>query len=637
MIELLPPIIDVEFDVGLLLQPAITPNPTAMSITPSSITARGRVGRPTLIDPPVIVVEGFGKNTVASVGGTELRSYVGVVSTKGILVDSLNFSYQLNGRGTASFTLFDREGTFTAERGDEVIINRQFDGDMHRLFGGVVDTVTRYHPSKSNLALFTEVTCIDYGVLLDRRIVHKYYDAVIIWSIFTMVNDLLLSFPTSPFELRFGWGGSGDALVAENQVFNYVTLNQAIKQLVDSAGLEFRTDTYGNVRVFDAATGYTAAPIVLNDSVVGIIQPKLRFTDAMRANRIFVRPSRGLPLLRTDRFVADGSQRGFNTDYVIHGAKPVISVNGTVIDPALVFEYNAYSIEEHLFSYAPDSYGVYSNPNNPPYATGTVIEVTYLFPIPTLPYAEDAALIASDGLSELVVEVKDEQNVDELTRIAEGLLLRYKDRPATLQFDTLKPGFEPGMLLTINWTQPPFPIFAGTMVITQVSAKETSGLLKFSVQASNTAWQRDGNAAIAAAELYARSRAPISHAGEPIIIKLAQTQAFDYAGNPGMEVGVVPGRHIVQDSGILESVTWNWGPGTGPLTEDIVVDIFLNDVSIFGSSKLTYATTDSGTLTRLTFTSYPFYLAKGDVVTAEVLFGVDPNAKDGTIQMNVIR
>mgnify|MGYP000553025092 CR=1 FL=1 len=92
MIELLPPIIDVEFDVGLLLQPAITPNPTAMSITPSSITARGRVGRPTLIDPPVIVVEGFGKNTVASVGGTELRSYVGVVSTKGILVDSLNFS-----------------------------------------------------------------------------------------------------------------------------------------------------------------------------------------------------------------------------------------------------------------------------------------------------------------------------------------------------------------------------------------------------------------------------------------------------------------------------------------------------------------------------------------------------------------
>jgi hypothetical protein len=628
------PPIEETIDVGQFVLPSSgISSPTAMAITPASIVGTGAVGRPTLLDalvPPATT------GTVTTVAGTVLRE-ASTSARKGVKVDSLNFNYQLNGRGTASFEILDLDGTFTAENGDEVTIYRQFDGTSVRLFGGIVDRVTRFHDGKSSQMLHTQVSCIDYGVLLDRLIAHKYYDAVIIWSVFTMVNDLLLSF-ASTTNLRFGWGlGSGDALVEGTRIFNYVTLNQGIKQLTDEAGLEFRTDTFGNVIVFDAATGYQAAPYVLDDNVEIVRNPVLEYTDGLRANRIYVRPSRGLPLLRTDRHVADGSQRGFNTDFVISGAKPVISVDGVVTDPALTFEYDAYSVEEHLFSYAPDSYGIYSNPNDAPYTAGTIIEITYLHPIPTLPYAEDAALIASDGLSEIVVEVKDEQNIEKLRLIAEGLLIRYKERPATLRFQTRTPGFEPGMLLTVNWTQPAFPVFTGTMVITAVTAQESGKILWFSVEASNTAWQRDGNAAMVAAENYARSRAPISHAGEPIVIKLAQTQGFDYDGNPGMNIGVVPGRRIVQDSGILENVTWTWGPGTAPLTEDIVVDIFLNDVSIFGASKLVYANTDSGTLMRLNFTSYPFYLAKGDVITAEVLTGVDTNAKDGTIQLNVIR
>jgi hypothetical protein len=593
----------------------------ALPLRPVSITTGAQVGRPTL---PLSTAP-----LIFYIGSTTLQDD-GTVQTKGVVLNTVEITSQLGSRGTARFTTRDTLGAFKPTVGQEVVIFRQQGATRIRIFGGYVDQVEEHRPAKSNQILFCDVSCIDYGIILDRRFARKYYDLTLAWNEGSMVRDLLLTY-ASDTPLRFA-GAFGGGTITEPQIFNYVTLTEAINKTCNAtgAGLDFRVDWYGGCYLFPTGTGYTSAPLSLVDSSTHCREPRLQRTGALKANRVFVRPSRGLPLTRTETFVGNGVAQYFITEYVITEL-PVVKVNGV---EKIVVAYNAYSLDPHDFSYVPDGHGVFQNPYQTPYTSSDTIEVIYPHPIAELPKAEDTVLIASEGLSEHVVEVRDVQNLNVLQDIADGWLVRLKNGPANLSFMTRTDGYEPGQTLSVTWTVKPFPIFTGSMVITQVSLSVTDkDLFWYTVQATNTLWQGQNNAAQFTQELISRSRQPLSQAAEILPFKIAKT--IEGLTNPGASPQVIKDVYIVQGDGILGGLTFSWD--SEPTLADITIDIFVNGVSIFGTNKLVFKTTDSNTVSRILFSPQPFYVYKGDEVTAEQLSGTDATAKDGTILLSLIR
>lgn len=573
----------------------------------ASIPSTTRVGSPTFVastSPYSIFI-----------GTTNINNY--------LAVGTLSMTQQLGSRGSCTFKTSDTAGAYIPAEGSELIV---YSGTT-RLFGGIITSVKSTFENSTNL-LLCDVAASDYGVLLDRIVARKHFDGVTInYTAGTMFYDLLTEF-ASGTPLRIGdWSNAG--AVTGPRTFNYVTLTEAAQQLLSSEGLDFFVDPNARIHAIDKAAGYGSAPLSLTNSSANFAKPVKEVNSNRYANRVFVRSNIGQLSRQVDTFAGDDDFGvGFYLTAYILQEKPIVRVNGL---DKLVVLWGNYAPGPHDFSYGENSWGVSRNPYAPPYTSSDVIEVIYPGFLQEVVMAEDAALVASQGPREIIIEVKDIADKDVLQAIANAELIRRKVKPVTLTFDTRTDGVVPGQLLSVTLTAAPHPSVSGSLIIDSVSSRIVDNLFFWhSITATNEQTQGGRSWERFAQSLISARRQPQDRITYKIIIKLAKT--VEGLTNPGLVAGVLKDQRIAEKDGIVRDIVFRWD--TPPSTNDVTVDIFKNGATIFGDDKLRFAVTDSGTVGRFKFVTDPLEIKKGDVFTAEVLIA-DDTAMDGTIEMTI--
>lgn len=573
------------------------------------------------------------------INGVDRSAWVGIgikrsQQTSAGSVSTLNFALN-NGHGRAHYK---------PEEGDEIIVYVLDESSTpQRFFAGYVRTVREKIRSGTSGLIEGQVTCGDYGSILQRRIVGRHYEllegGIATVTLINMLDEFVPEISLAP-----SYPASVNLVNLGLQDFNYVPASDAISQIAAKANFSYRVDYNKLLQLFTADEGYASAPYTLTPGDGNfLIDPEFTTSESGRANRVGVKNSRDMVPIWTDEFVADGTTTLFGPVNAAFAVKPSVSVAGVLIPESAVTEFGnwvlgwqvAYSINDRVLQF---------NPANA--APVGVIEVKYPSRLSYIAWApdgtEDAVLReaaqadqALRGKFEIVVEVKDLADIDAMQAAADGLLARYLPDPVDLNFQSDKFGWEAGQLVTSN-----LPGYEGDYLIESVDSEEQGKgrFFRHTIRATNSP-QRSASGIRAMGALIASGRQAVDRITFSIGFTLAET--IDGLTNPGLTTGPHPSNQgVAKKDGTVRDVTVFFESAVSSpvvLTEtDCTFDIYDPDgVSIFGTQKLTWPAGATSVQTRFLFASNPLTVNRGDRYTLDVLTA-DSRAKDGIIEMTVL-
>lgn len=387
-------------------------------------------------------------------------------------------------KAAVSFTLTQKGTPYRPEQGQEVVIWHR---DGYRWFAGVVDNTSEYDYTGSAARNEITVNCVDYGVLCDRVIVGKEYQAFAGNLAAILFGHICTDYLTPRFGISFVW--EWDPMVAlGDQVYNWITATDVLNGICTASGADWRIDFNKVLHLFPAETGYLTAPFSIQQNDGNWIDMTVSNDSSKYRNRVGVRNNAAVNPLWTDTFHGDGYTRFFITMSPLN-SRPMVRVNGV---PAVVIDVADFGLKPYDFEWlAPAT--VVQNFSHSVLGSGDVLEVEYPTPLSYIAWAQDDAEIAANGLFEGIVDVKDVSNIDTLQAIADGLLLRMKVRPVTVVIQTDRDGLEPGMGLVVNTAR---PLANDNMMVTQVNSNEIGRkFFRHQVTAINSANQATSNEA----------------------------------------------------------------------------------------------------------------------------------------------
>ena len=606
-----------------------------MPLTPTGIASTVALGTPTLqhvIAPGGIAsTAALGTPTLLSAVGSTLPVYSiflnGVLVNSYIAARSIRRNLTIGGasRGTCQFTWLNTAATISSARptvDDEVVI---YEGAT-RFFGGTVESASERFCNGKPI-MWVDVRCTDYGIVLDRRVIGKFYTLFMGGTTQVTISDIVTRFLAGT-GISFDWPGTPDAYLGE-QLFNYCTVAEAIQQIADKADADWSVDQYGVLRMFDKAAGTGAAPYTISDNDGNFDALTVTRSRAKRRNRQGVRNSRSNVALWTDTYTALAGDTSVETTYS-QEVRPYVTLNGT---SQTVVESSEIGGTPYDFYYVSYGIGVFRNQARP-LGAGDVVVVMYPGKLPPVFWAEDAADIALHGRWEAVEEVKDITDPDAMQSIADGLLARGLEVPISVELQSRRAGWMPGKVVTVNTTQ---PLVSASLLIESVDSQEgeDNKFFRHTIRASNQQLQRTDRADNFVAKLIERGKQPIDRVTYKIGFTLAET--IEGLTNPGLSVGVKPCIRVADKAGVIRDCTLAFksvDDGT-PTTADISIDVLKNGVSIFGTQKMDYPAGASGVQTQFIFLTFPMPVAQGDVFTVEVI-SADPLAMDGVIELVVL-
>ena len=451
------------------------------------------------------------------IGGTDRSRYVAN--------PSITVTAQLGSRATASLKVIPKDGvSYAPELWDEIIIINNLTG--YRLFSGYVESTTRNNFTGSSGQYEIDVKCSDYGQILDRRLVAKFYNAANGSFAGIITYDLVTRFLDGT-GITYSYMGA-DGYVGDEVLFNWVYASEAINQIADRANLEWRINQHKVLGYISRDTGSGPAPFELaaNDGnwrSILINESKTRF-----ANSVKVRSSQDVAALWTDEVEAAGEHIYF-TQYPMD-VKPTLVIDGVEVDEDLVCENAERATTTGWEWYYFQGYpGVHHNQSMAA-PTGVTVEIVYPSRVSYVAVAEDAESIDEVGLWELIEDAKDVTNLDALQTYAEGLLARHAIVPVDLTIESDRVGLEPGQLLSLDNACG----ITGDFVVEQVDTREIAkDWMRYTVQASN-APQRAKRGANFFTKLIAAGRLPVDRIDAEIGFTLAET--INGEDNPGLEV-----------------------------------------------------------------------------------------------------
>lgn len=579
------------------------------------------------------------------IAGEERAAYVAA--------NSLRISKQIGSRQTCNFTLyFAEEPTWRPSSDDEVIV---YWGET-RIFGGGIESTSErcYH---GNLPVVIDVACSDYGILCERRICGFYFGY---WGMWTTEASLMVSNIVKWFMkgtgiqyVDFPWT---DPNRWENEkvgpmIFNYIPVSEAITQICDAVNYVWTVDPYKNLRIFPKDnTAAPAAPCSLLDSDGSINEITMTTGRSLYRNRQGVKNSRALAATWMDEFPRDWYR--WNVVYPPHtrctlyvtsflmNVKPTVLVKYEGTDSFV--EETVVSLEEREAG-LPHDWVVILGSNllyrsmsrDGLYANEDTIQILYPSPLPAITWEQDEAEIAAHGLVEAVEEVNDIMSITGARAYATALLARGKVKPTDLTIKTTRTGFEPGQILTVTTTRPPFN---GEVMVDSVDIQEVGKAAFFwtTIRASNSQLQRAGSGIQYFERLIRKARKPIDRTTYHMVFTLAES--IEGFINPGLTVGVKNCIRVAPKDGTLRDVTLRFksvDDGT-PTQYDIVIDILQNGYSIFapGAEKVRFPANSRGTITQWKFSLEPLTISQGDIFTINVE-EADSLATDGILDMTV--
>lgn len=617
----------------------------ALGLSPSSLITRGMAFG---VQP--IILQGFAPSrafgSIALITGTpgqnSLSPYrvfiAGVDRTSHVRrQESIQINLNTGSRGTAAFRLNgwaegeseDIPSQYVPAGNDQVEIRRA-DGSL--MYSGFVDTKTRDNAS-GHPSLRSQVNCVDYGIICDRRIVNFvggifWHNAYADSYITRIVNQFLAGTGIS-----FIYSSNVNVLLGDQSWIGR-TVTEVFNSIAQQTKTNWYIDANKNLRFYSIAGGTTAAPESIDDSNTKLESMKITETTVRFANRWYARSDINVGnAVQVDAYTQ--SIAGW-TGFLLTQAGPVspqvpnVTVDGVARKVIPVPATNVQP-NDTTWDFIYIGLSVVYNWRLPALAIGDVIAISYPGPIPFMGKAEDSASIAGVGLYEAIVEAPGVTDKVTLQAIADEALARGKVIPASIVFKTRTDGYQPGQIVSINRTK---LVINDDFLVNAVSARLSGNKQwHYQVTATNKESQLQGDPGQFAASLVSGMRLTTLNIIERITFNLAVT--VEGLTNPGLTTGVKPAIKTAQKDGTAGWVTLIFNSLSqlgGVTTTDIVIDMLQNGTSVYGANILTLPAGFSGEVRLSLFASDPLLVKKGDVFTMNVI-SADPLAMDGLMEL----
>lgn len=622
-----------------------TPSFASLSLAPATTPSQAAVGTP-----------GFGSgfyvfDGAASQAAVGIPAFLQGTAAMQLLVNgercewiesTLRIEKVLGARSSATFSVYSPNwpGGGRPEQQDEV----QIFVDQEKRFGGLIQSFSERSLQSREDSIF-DVRCTDYQSYTDRVVVAKLYTIELGGLITIIVADIVATY-LAQFGITFGFV-SDPGVVLDDELFHYVTATEALNRLVDKApGYSWWIDQDKTLH-FQVAGTAGAAAFNLSDAEPQRNWDTMSVTSSDRVfrNRQWVLPSSDVAAMLQEDFAGDGSTVGFFTQYAFsNGAYPVIYVwdEGDHPDPLpsdrqIVTLFPNWDVPGYQWYFFEGNRAIYRNVNLAPVGSGLTIRVVYPAPFPLAFKAEDTASIAAVGLYEAVQQAKDVTTQELAEQTAAALLEAYAgdgyQQQVTFDYNSAQQPLwlDVGQSITINTAA---PLTSGTYFIERVVSQEQElTVWRHTVTARTGQAPVGDQAAVQAMRTAARVTQDLFFVYATFEIGMTVVGLT----NPGLQTGPilntykVPGKQEGQRVGVISS--WDIiARTTPPEGADIVIDVFLNGVSIFFDDDEDKIVLPDGTDTLVVgyvFRELNIPVYTGDIITAEVLqVGSDEPGKD---------
>lgn len=549
--------------------------------------------------------------------------FLGGADRTGYVQRGIRIGMQVSSRANAALRLVDPAGAYRPTIGEEVIVVENATG--RRLFYGFVDTTRERHANGTPACTFIDCGCLDYGSLLDRRIVGwKYQNFSPIGIAVDLISRYLLDLGVT---LDVSYPASMSEILPE-VTFGWVTATEAFNQIAKAANCDWRMDFGRKIHFFGAAGGYEAAPFAIADDDGNWSELEVERSRARYWNRAGAKNSGNTRPLWTDSVSVAGGSLGALTSFPLTSA-PYVTLDGAEQTVVEIGETGSSSYDWYWIS---GGYGVWRKAAG---AAGT-LQMIYPSPIPPVAWAEDAEEIAARGKYEHVEEVRDYVDIVTLQQIADASLELGKSQPATLTVRTRRSGCEPGQVLTVGTTYP--QVASGTYLIESVDGQEVDQqFFQWTLRASAAQLQRAGSGTRFFQRVIEGLKRPLDKNTYTLRWSLAET--VEGLTNPGLTTGAKTSSLVLAPrAGVARDVTLRFQSVDGgtPTTSVVRVNILRGGVTIFPAAApyIEFPAGGTGTVTLWRFASDPLAVAAGDVFTINVT-AADAVAKDGTLELTV--
>ncbi len=587
------------------------PGVVVFRITPEVFTGVSTFGTPTLL---LATTRGF----TIFIGGADCTKY--------IKNPSISINMQLGTLATAQFTVIQEfsngtiQSTFSPAIRQSVVIHHNASG--YRLFAGNIDSYQTERHSGTAGAITSNVSCSDWGNILSRRAVAKWYTVFLGSFVPIIARDVVDRFLIDSGITFDGIGPLG-ANIGE-QLYNWVMASEVFRQGCDAAGLELRIDQWGQLKFIDRATGYEPAPFSITQDN-GLWRSMRSGQNLGRyANRVIVKNSQDIGALWEDLDTAS-ALTSYETTYP-QSVKPLVTVAGVEMIVCAMADLGTTPGAQYY--YIPDGVGIFATLAAP--TTGAMV-VTYPSRTSHVAIAQDDAEIALYGQYDTIIEVSDITDPDALQAHADQMLAQLVVIPTTVEVETDEMGLEPGQLLTVNANS-----VADDFLIESVNIIERYNDLPTATVQASTASQRNGSSLVQNQRRIARERNPVDRITDDIRFVLAET--IEGITNPGLTTGVKQAmRTFAKHVGYIRQCRLHFNSveqGT-PTTSDIEIDVLQNGVSIFASGYMVFPAGATTEQVQFNFATNPMPVSHGDVFTFEVI-SADSSAMNGWLHLQVM-
>jgi hypothetical protein len=329
---------------------------------------------------------------------------------------------------------------------DEVIVTEP--AGVTKIFAGrIIEIKDRLSSGKIEAV---EVSCKDYIVDLDRKLVTKTYTNQ---AADVVIADIISTYTTG-FTVTGVQTGAGNI---KDIKFNYDYVSKAIQRVADLFGWDWYVDYDKDIKFFPSSG--SPAPFGLgetapDDFVVGSFEVKSDLTQVK--NAIYVRGGIqrfSLSADNAEKYVADGQQAAFPL-----GHKFTPNVNFAV-EKSTDGGSNWTSLTEGQFGVDdPNSFDILYDPNRPAIvfrennkpANGNFVRIYGDYELPVIVYKSDEQSIAKYGTFEFRIVDNNIKSKDEASQKASAELRKYAEKATNGSFRTYKDGLAVGQEITIN-------------------------------------------------------------------------------------------------------------------------------------------------------------------------------------------
>jgi hypothetical protein len=390
-----------------------------------------------------------------------MRTYLIAGNPVTVQKNSFSMTDRLSERTVASFVVLEPDSYIT--KGMEVTVSE----GSTVIFKGMVQKPK----AQGDIYKTVSVSCVDFSALVDKRVVAEAYDNT---SAGDIVKDLILKYFS---EEGITEGTIQDGPTITKAVFNYENGNATMNYICDVSGFYWGVDSDKKLNFFDKST-YMASTS-LNDDSQNYKDLKVEENADNYRNRQYTRGGYAISSTQTRTFKGDGETQVFTMDLPIV-EEPTVKIDGVTKTVGIRGLETGFD-----FYWQKDNPTVSQDAGGTKLTSSNTLTVQFKGSYPIIVVAESSSEVdlrksieGGSGIYENVVEETTLESKDAALEYTNGLLQKYGFIPKVVTFNTYEEVKAGQIISIINI----FHGLSGKFLIENVSAKDDSGMLQYSVK-----------------------------------------------------------------------------------------------------------------------------------------------------------